>query len=164
MPEKKITVAQRRKQMRLFAIIGMLVVLSAGAFLVFRAFEENILFFVTPSDLEARELKGNEQFRLGGLVEVGSFKKEEGSLAVTFMVTDGGASLPVRYQGLLPDLFREGQGVVAEGTIAPDGTFIATTVLAKHDENYMPKEVADALKKQGHWMDEEGYGDKKDGD
>jgi len=146
--------------MRLYAILGMLVLLSGAAFLVFRAFESNILFFITPSDLEARELTGNEQFRLGGLVEVGSVQKEEGSLVVRFTVTDGGATIPVVYSGLLPDLFREGQGVVAEGTIDGTGTFIATTVLAKHDENYMPPEVAEALKKQGHWKDEDGYGEK----
>lgn len=159
MAEKKITLAQKRKQTRIYAILGMMVVLSLGAFLVFRAFEENILFFVTPSDLVDRELSGNEQFRLGGLVEQGSIVKEADAVKVYFVVTDGGASIPVEYEGLLPDLFREGQGVVAEGIINSDGTFVARTILAKHDENYMPAEVAEALKEQGYWKDEEGYGE-----
>lgn len=155
----KKTLAQKRKQTRIYAILGMMAVVSLGAFLVFRAFEENILFFVTPSDLVDRELEGNEQFRLGGLVEPGSFIKEEGSLLIRFVVTDGGATIPVEFEGLLPDLFKEGQGVVAEGIINPEGVFIARTILAKHDENYMPAEVAEALKEQGHWKDEEGYGE-----
>jgi len=150
----KKTLAQKRKQTRLYAILGMLGVLSLGAFLVIKAFEENILFFVTPSDLVERELTGNEQFRLGGLVEPGSYLKEEGSLKVSFVVTDGGATIPVEYQGLLPDLFREGQGVVAEGVINSEGIFIARTILAKHDENYMPAEVAEALKEKGYWQEE----------
>jgi len=150
----KKTLAQKRKQTRLYAILGMLVVLSLGSFLVIKAFEENILFFVTPSDLVERELTGNEQFRLGGLVEPGSYLKEEGSLKVSFVVTDGGATIPVEYEGLLPDLFREGQGVVAEGVINSEGVFIARTILAKHDENYMPAEVAKALKEKGYWQEE----------
>lgn len=159
MTGKKKTPVQKRKQMRLYAILGMLGLLSVSVFLVFRAFEENILFFVTPSDLVDRELEGNEQFRLGGLVETGSIVKEAGTVKVHFVVTDGGASIAVEYEGLLPDLFREGQGVVTEGIINSEGVFIARTIFAKHDENYMPAEVAEALKKQGHWKDEDGYGE-----
>ncbi|MEE8295742.1 MAG: cytochrome c maturation protein CcmE [Sphingomonadales bacterium] len=155
----KKTLAQKRKQTRLYAILGMLGVLSLGAFLVIKAFEENILFFVTPSDLVERELTGNEQFRLGGLVEPGSYLKEKDTLKVSFVVTDGGATIPVEYEGLLPDLFREGQGVVAEGIINSEGIFIARTILAKHDENYMPAEVAEALKEKGYWQEEDGNGE-----
>ncbi len=156
---KKKTPAQKRKQNRIYAILGMLAVLSLGVFMVFRAFEENILFFVTPSDLTKMEYEANAQFRLGGLVEPGSYIREPGSLKISFVVTDGGATIPVEYEGLLPDLFREGQGVVAEGIINAEGVFIARTILAKHDENYMPAEVAEALKEQGHWQDEDGYGE-----
>jgi cytochrome c-type biogenesis protein CcmE len=98
-----------------------------------------------------------KRFRLGGLVQPGSLQRGD-NLAVTFEVADGGAKLPVAFKGILPDLFREGQGVVAEGALDADGVFKADTVLAKHDETYMPKEVADALKKQGHWKTEGGYG------
>jgi len=156
---KKVTPAQKRKQMRLYTIIAGMAFIAIGAFLVFRAVEENVMFFVTPSDLTGRELKGNEQFRLGGLVEEGTVLREEETLKVTFLVTDGGASIPVVFEGLLPDLFREGQGVVVEGRISEKGIFLASNVLAKHDENYMPAEVAEALKEQGHWKDEEGYGE-----
>jgi len=152
--------AAKRKQVRTFMVVGMLVVLALAVFLMLRAFEENIVYFVTPSDLVERVLTGEEQFRLGGLVEEGTVLREEGTLKVTFLVTDGGASTPVVFEGILPDLFREGQGVVVEGRLSDGGIFLASNVLAKHDENYMPKEVADALKEQGHWQDEEGYGDK----
>lgn len=162
MTEKKVTPAQKRKQMRLYVIIAGLLFLAAGAFLVLRAFEANVMFFVTPSDITQMELTGNEQFRLGGLVEIDSVKRADDGLEVDFVVTDGGASIPVHYQGLLPDLFKEGQGVVTEGVIDGGGVFQARTVLAKHDENYMPPEVAEALKEQGHWMDENGYGDQTD--
>lgn len=145
----------RRKKMRLYTIIGLLAFASLGVFLVLRAFEANIRFFVTPSDLQARVLEGNEQFRLGGLVEPGSVMRETGTLKVSFTVTDGGASIPVEYEGILPDLFREGQGVVVEGELDEVGVFLATNVLAKHDENYMPPEVAEALKEQGYWQEKQ---------
>ena len=162
MTEKKVTPAQKRKQKRLYIILVGLVFLAAGAFLVLRAFQSNVMFFVTPSDITQMELTGKEQFRLGGLVEFDSVKRAPDGLEVDFIVTDGGASIPVHYEGLLPDLFKEGQGVVTEGVIDADGIFQARTVLAKHDEKYMPPEVAEALKKQGHWMDENGYGDQTD--
>jgi cytochrome c-type biogenesis protein CcmE len=102
-----------------------------------------------------KHIVAGKRFRLGGLVETGSLKRGD-NLAVTFSVADGSAKLPVAYKGILPDLFREGQGVVAEGVLDSAGVFRADTVLAKHDETYMPKDVADALKKQGHWKDDYG--------
>ncbi|MCH8348375.1 MAG: cytochrome c maturation protein CcmE [Proteobacteria bacterium] len=152
--------AAKRKQVRILMIAGMLTVLAVTVFLMLRAFEENIVYFVTPSDLQDRVLTGEEQFRLGGLVEDGTVLREQGTLKVTFLITDGGASTLVVFEGILPDLFREGQGVVVEGRLSEKGVFTAHNVLAKHDENYMPAEVAEALKEQGHWKDEEGYGNK----
>ena len=152
--------AAKRKQVRILMIAGMLTVLALAVFLMLRAFEENIVYFVTPSDLQDRVLTGEEQFRLGGLVEDGTVLREQGTLKVTFLVTDGGASTLVVFEGILPDLFREGQGVVVEGRLSEKGVFNAHNVLAKHDENYMPAEVAEALKEQGYWKDEEDYGNK----
>ncbi|MCH7805775.1 MAG: cytochrome c maturation protein CcmE [Proteobacteria bacterium] len=160
MTSKSSIPAAKRKQVRILMIAGMLTVLAVTVFLMLRAFEENIVYFVTPSDLQDRVLTGEEQFRLGGLVEDGTVLREQGTLKVTFLVTDGGASTLVVFEGILPDLFREGQGVVVEGRLSEKGVFNAHNVLAKHDENYMPAEVAEALKKQGHWKDEEGYGNK----
>ena len=153
-PRKK-TPAAKRKQMRLYTTLGLLGVLGFAVFLMLRAFEENILFFVIPSDLKTGEFSGEEQFRLGGLVEVGSVKLSTESPEVKFFVTDGEVSIPVQYKGLLPDLFREGQGIVVEGRLGADGIFKADTVLAKHDENYMPPEVAEALKEKGYWREDE---------
>lgn len=159
MTSNPLSPAAKRRQVRTMMVVGMVVVVGFAVFLVLRAFEENIVYFVTPSDLEDRVLTGEEQFRLGGLVEEGTILHAEDTLKVTFLVTDGGASTPVVFEGILPDLFREGQGVVVEGQFSDQGVFIASRVLAKHDENYMPKEVADALKEQGHWKDEDGYGE-----
>ncbi|TCT08700.1 cytochrome c-type biogenesis protein CcmE [Tepidamorphus gemmatus] len=143
-----------RKQRRLM-LIGMAgLVLFAAVGLVLAAFRDTIVFFNSPSDVIAGNLEPGKRIRLGGLVEDGSFVRKEG-MTVEFTVTDTANAIRVVYTGLLPDLFREGQGVVTEGAMAPDGTFLADTVLAKHDETYMPREVADALKKQGHWMGEE---------
>jgi cytochrome c-type biogenesis protein CcmE len=111
------------------------------------------VFFNSPSDLAEKQIKPGTRVRIGGLVKEGSVQRGD-KLAVRFEVTDGKSTVPVAYQGLLPDLFRDGQGVVAEGTLDPAGTFRADSVLAKHDESYMPKEVAEALKKQGHWKDD----------
>jgi cytochrome c-type biogenesis protein CcmE len=143
-----------RRQRRLTLIGIAAVVLSLAAGLALSALRDSIVFFVTPSELAAKPVAAGSRFRLGGLVEEGSVVRD--GLDVRFRVTDGGANLPVRYHGLLPDLFREKQGVVAEGKLDPSGTFVADTVLAKHDERYMPREVADALKKQGHWQGEHG--------
>jgi cytochrome c-type biogenesis protein CcmE len=144
-----------RKQRRLTLIGCALAVLGIAAALVLNALRDSIVFFSTPSMVAEKHIGPGRRFRLGGLVETGSLKRGD-DLAVTFTVGDGSAALPVAYKGLLPDLFREGQGVVAEGALDASGVFRADTVLAKHDETYMPKEVADALKKQGHWKDDYG--------
>lgn len=144
-----------RKQRRLVLIGCGLAVLAVAAALVLNALRDSIVFFSTPSEVASKQIEPGRRFRLGGLVEPGSIQRGD-NLAVTFVVTDGNARLPVNYQGILPDLFREGQGVVAEGALATGGAFKADTVLAKHDETYMPKEVADSLKKQGHWKDSYG--------
>jgi cytochrome c-type biogenesis protein CcmE len=118
--------------------------------LALRAFDENLLYFYSPAQVTAGEAPAGKKFRLGGLVSQGSVRREPGALEVRFEVTDMKERLDVSYSGVLPDLFREGQGVIAYGVLQPDGTFRADEVLAKHDENYMPPEVADALRAQGH--------------
>jgi cytochrome c-type biogenesis protein CcmE len=141
-----------RKQRR-FTLIGLAgVVLAVAAGLVLYALSDRIVFFNSPADIVAKAPAPGSRIRLGGLVAEGSLVKGADG-GVRFSVTDGKASVPVAYQGILPDLFREGQGVVAEGVIEPDGSFAADTVLAKHDERYMPKEVVEALKKQGVWKE-----------
>jgi cytochrome c-type biogenesis protein CcmE len=144
-----------RKQRRLTMIGGALVVLGVAAALVLSALRDSIVFFSTPVMVSEKHIQPGQRFRLGGLVVTDSLVRGD-NLQVTFKVTDGTAALPVAYKGILPDLFREGQGVVAEGALDSSGVFRADTVLAKHDETYMPKEVADALKKQGHWKDDYG--------
>ena len=144
-----------RKQRRLTMIGGSLAVLAVAAALVLNALRDSIVFFSTPTMAAEKQIPTGKRFRLGGLVQPGSLVRGD-NLAVSFKVSDGGATLPVNYKGILPDLFREGQGVVAEGALDATGVFKADTVLAKHDENYMPKEVADALKKQGRWQEGEG--------
>ena len=140
-----------RRQRRL-AFIGLaLGVLALALGLVLYAMRGSIVFFHAPAEVAAKGVQPGTRFRLGGLVKEGSIQRGAGQ-TVRFEVMDGQASVPVRYQGLLPDLFREGQGVVAEGALEPSGAFKADTVLAKHDETYMPREVADALKKQGVWQ------------
>lgn len=143
-----------RKQQRLTLILSGLAVLGLAAGLVLYALRDTIVFFYTPSEVAEKSLVAGQRIRLGGLVEKGSVVRGEGT-AVKFVVTDMIKALPVTYSGQLPDLFREGQGVVAEGKLDQAGTFIADTVLAKHDENYMPKEVADALKAKGVWQEEQ---------
>ena len=144
-----------RKKRRLTMIGGSLAVLAVAAGLVLNAMRDSIVFFSTPSMAAEKHIPEGRRFRLGGLVEPGSLVGGD-NLAVTFRVGDGSATLPVSYKGILPDLFREGQGVVAEGALDKSGVFRADTVLAKHDETYMPRDVADALKKQGHWKDDYG--------
>jgi cytochrome c-type biogenesis protein CcmE len=144
-----------RKQRRLALIGAGLAVLGLAAALVLFALKDSIVFFNSPSDLVEKHIGPGARLRLGGLVETGSVKRGD-NLNVRFEVTDGNHAVAVAYQGILPDLFREGQGVVAEGALDASGVFRADTVLAKHDEKYMPKEVADALKKQGHWKDDYG--------
>lgn len=142
-----------RKQRRLALIGGGLSVLAVAVGLMLNAFRDSIVFFNSPTDIVQNHVAPGTRIRLGGLVKTGSLVRSSG-MKVRFEVTDGRRDVPVTYQGLLPDLFREGQGVVAEGTLNGDGVFKADTILAKHDEKYMPKEVADALKKSGHWQDD----------
>ncbi len=130
------------------AIVLAGVALAVG--LALRAFEENLLFFYSPTQVLAGEPPDGSKFRLGGLVMAGSLQREPGELTVNFQVTDNQNILAVAYEGVLPDLFREGQGVIAHGRLQSDGTFRAEEVLAKHDENYMPPEVAESLAEQGH--------------
>jgi len=146
-----------RKHRRLVIVLACAAGIGSASALTLTAFRDNIVFFVSPSDLAAQTSPGR-MLRLGGLVEAGSVHRtrEDGTPVATFRVTDGKKAVEVRYAGILPDLFREGQGVVTTGRLQPDGTFRADEVLAKHDENYMPKEVADALKRSGHWKPETG--------
>jgi cytochrome c-type biogenesis protein CcmE len=131
---------------RRFAWIGAgLVALGVAAVLVLNAFQSNLVFFFTPSQVAAKEAPQSRPFRIGGLVEPGSLTRDPHSLTVRFRVTDTAQTIPVTYTGLLPDLFKEGKGVVAQGRLGPDGAFHATEVLAKHDENYMPPEAQDAI-------------------
>jgi len=147
-----------RKQRRFALIACGVSVLAVAVFLVLFAMKDAIVFFNSPSDIVEKHVAPGARIRLGGLVAPGSVTRGD-ALAVRFEVTDGNRAIAVTYQGVLPDLFREGQGVVAEGVLDGAGVFKADNVLAKHDETYMPKEVADALKKQGHWKDE--YDSKK---
>ena len=142
-----------RKQRRLTLIGCALVVLAIAAGLVLNALRDSILFFSTPTMAAEKHIQPGQRFRLGGMVREGSLVRGD-KLQVKFEVTDGNATLPVTYQGILPDLFREGQGVVSEGALDAGGVFKADTVLAKHDETYMPRAVADELKKSGHWKDD----------
>ena len=127
-------------------IVGGLATLAVVSTLVLNAFQDNLVFFFSPSQVATKEAPADRSFRLGGLVEEGSVKRSSDSLAVQFVVTDGAKAIPVIYNGLLPDMFREGKGVVTQGRLDSSGTFHADQVLAKHDENYTPKEVADILK------------------
>lgn len=142
-----------RKQKRLSIILGGLAILGVAAGLVLYALRDTIVFFYTPSEISEKGVQPGQRIRLGGLVENASVKKGEGTIT-TFVVTDTIKAMQVTYDGQLPDLFREGQGVVAEGVLDPAGVFVADTVLAKHDENYMPKEVMDSLKEKGVHMGE----------
>jgi cytochrome c-type biogenesis protein CcmE len=142
-----------RKQRRFFLISGGIGVLAVAVALMLNAFRDSIVFFNSPSDVAEKHIAPGIRIRLGGLIKTGSLVRED-NLKVRFSVTDGNRDMTVAYQGVLPDLFREGQGVVAEGALDTAGVFNADTILAKHDETYMPKEVADALKKSGHWKDD----------
>lgn len=141
----------KRKTKRLLIVLACGAGLASAAALILSAFSDNLVFFVSPSDL-AKDAPTGRQMRLGGMVEQGTVERTSGSHAgARFKVTDGKSDISVTYSGLLPDLFREGQGVVVLGVEQPDGVFRASELLAKHDENYMPKEVVDALKKSGEW-------------
>ncbi|MCA0433526.1 MAG: cytochrome c maturation protein CcmE [Proteobacteria bacterium] len=146
-----------RKQTRTAFILASLAILGLAAGLILYAIRDTIVFFYTPSEVTEKMVQPGTRLRLGGLVEKGSFKPAEGTI-YSFRITDTAKALPVTYKGQLPDLFREGQGVVAEGVLQADGSFTADTVLAKHDENYMPKDVADRLKEKGLWQHMEQQG------
>jgi len=150
-----------RKQRRLVLISSALVVLGLAAALVLNAMRDSLVFFNSPTDVIEKQVAPGTRIRLGGLVAEGSVKRGD-DLNVRFEVTDGNKAVPVAYRGILPDLFREGQGVVTEGALDAAGLFRADVVLARHDENYMPKEVADALKRQGHWKHGEGEKQQRD--
>jgi len=141
-----------RKQRRLALIGTSLAVLAVAAMLVLSALRDSIVFFSSPTDVAEKRPAPGTRMRIGGLVKPGSIERGD-NLLMRFAVTDGKTDIPVRYQGIVPDLFREGQGVVAEGKVESGGVFLADTVLAKHDERYMPREVVDALKKTGRWQE-----------
>jgi len=142
------------KRKRLWLLLASLATLGVAATLVLTALNDNIVFFYSPSQLAEKKPAPDRRLRIGGLVEQGSVRKD--GQEVRFKVTDLKQSVDVVYRGLLPDLFREGQGVIAEGSLGPDGVFTARGVLAKHDENYMPPEVAKALKESGRWQEGSG--------
>lgn len=143
-----------RKQRRLTLIGASVGVLAIAAALVLSALRESIVFFNSPTDIVEKHLAPGTRMRVGGLVKPGTVERGA-NLQISFSVTDGKTDVPVHYQGIVPDLFREGQGVIAEGKLESDGRLAADTVLAKHDERYMPREVVDALKKSGHWQEGE---------
>jgi cytochrome c-type biogenesis protein CcmE len=143
-----------RKQRRLVLIGSSLGVLAVAVALVLSAMRQSIVFFNSPTEIAEHQAAPGARLRMGGLVKDGSIKREAG-LHISFVVTDGKSNVPVTYQGIVPDLFREGQGVVVEGKMGQGDVFAADTVLAKHDERYMPREVVDALKKSGRWQEGE---------
>jgi cytochrome c-type biogenesis protein CcmE len=156
--------ASMRKRRRLYAVLCGAIMLAVAATLVLTAFEDSIVFFYSPSDLAEKQasadpIKPGQLVRVGGLVEEDSVKKGPDGVTNLFVVTDLQSTLKVAYKGILPDLFREGQGVVSSGALNPEGLFVATEVLAKHDETYMPPEVADALKRAGEWKGDPEKGD-----
>ena len=144
-----------RKRRRLAFVLALLAGGIGAAILVVAALKDNVLYFYSPSDVLAKHVAPGVAFRIGGLVEKRSVRKTQGT-QIRFVVTDGRARVPVEFDGVLPALFREGQGVVAMGSLTPSGTFEASQVLAKHDEKYMPPEVVDALKRSGRWKEGEG--------
>ncbi len=148
---------------RALAIVGGLAILGVAAALVLNAFNSNLVFFFTPTQVFDNEAPRDRAFRIGGLVESGSVVRDKDALTVRFRVTDTARTIPVVFSGILPDLFREGKGVVAQGRLEAGGTFRASEVLAKHDENYMPPEAADALKKAGHTIDKSAFAGQKSG-
>jgi cytochrome c-type biogenesis protein CcmE len=140
-----------RKRQRLVILLVALLLGGGATALVLNAFNDNLVFFYSPTDLKTKPVPVGRSLRIGGLVEEGSVKRDSDGVTLHFTVTDLKNRVAVSYSGVLPDLFREGQGVVAEGTLSADGNFQARSVLAKHDERYMPREVAEALKKSGEW-------------
>lgn len=147
-----------RKQQRLSLLVLGMGALGGATALVLMAFSSNLVFFYSPSEMKTQRVEFDRRVRIGGLVENKSLRRDRDG-GVGFRVTDGKTDIPVAYHGILPDLFREGQGVVVEGELRPNGVFAATTVLAKHDARYMPREVVEALKKSGHWQEGGPTGD-----
>lgn len=146
---------KKAKRGRLFAVLAGLLCLAGAVALVLTALEDNIVFFYSPTDVADKQPPAGRRLRIGGLVREGSVSRLDDGVTVAFQVTDMNKDLKVLYKGVLPDLFREGQGVVAEGVVNAEGIFLASDVLAKHDENYMPAEVTEALKKSGQWREGE---------
>ena len=142
-----------RKRRRMIIVLTGLAMMSLATLLVLMAFQDNLVYFYGPTDLAAKNVPIGRRVRLGGLVEAGSVAHEADGHTIDFRVTDGKSAIPVTYGGIVPDLFREGQGVVVEGALQNNGILSADSVLAKHDEKYMPPEVVDALKKSGHWQE-----------
>ena len=140
----------KRRHKRIGIILAGLAGLSLAGFLALSAFQNNLVFFFSPTQVAAKEAPVNRTFRIGGLVEEGTLKRDSDGLTVRFTVTDTAASIPVVYKGILPDLFKEGRGCVAQGRLGDDGVFRAEEVLAKHDENYMPPEAGEAIDKAKH--------------
>ena len=138
------------RKRRLIALLLILAGVGVASAIAFYSLQQNLLYFQSPSDLAMQPIPPGRQFRLGGLVKPGSVSRAGDGLATRFVVTDGPKEVTVEYVGILPDLFREGQGVIARGALSESGLFSATEVLAKHDENYMPPEVAEALEQSGH--------------
>ena len=141
--------AAKRKKKRFYLVLTSMTILALAVGLVLTALQDNISLFLDPTELKERQIAEGQRIRLGGLVAEESFKKDDDGLTYHFDITDGAETVSVVYKGSLPDLFREGQGVVIEGQVGGPGIFHASEVLAKHDENYMPKEVVDSLKKRG---------------
>jgi cytochrome c-type biogenesis protein CcmE len=151
----------KAKHRRLFFVTAGLGLLGASLALALVALQDTVTFFFTPAQVKEKSVPAGQRIRLGGLVEERSVAKMPDGVTVQFAVTDRVHTVTVRYKGVLPDLFREGQGVVAEGAFQPDGVFAAATVLAKHDENYVPKEVVDEMKKRGVWQHKPGAAEGK---
>jgi len=149
--------AARKRQRMMLVVVGLTLLGAATALMLF-AFQDNVMLFHGPSEVQDKTVETGKRFRLGGLVADGSVSKEGGGVTTVFAITDGVAEVTVRYTGILPDLFREGQGVVTQGELGEDGVFVATEVLAKHDETYMPPEVVEAMKRAGTWQ---GDGDEE---
>lgn len=148
-----------KKQQRMMLVVVAVLLLGGATTLVMLALSDSVAFFATPTDIAEGKVERDKNFRIGGLVVDGSVKRIGSEGIVMFALTDQVNEVEVSYQGILPDLFREGQGIVAQGKVGPDGTFVASEVLAKHDENYMPAEVAESLKQAGMWNNGEGHGD-----
>ncbi len=147
--------ARTRKRARMTVVIAGLAMLAVSVGLALLAFEDNIVFFYGPTEVVEQGVTPGQKFRLGGLVKEGSVTKAEDGVTVIFHVTDEKSDVEVSYRGILPDLFREGQGIVAQGAMNTTGTFVAVEVLAKHDENYMPPEAVEAMKRAGTWKESE---------